>query len=106
MPRIRKKRVRAVRASRRRSVVTSDISTWDYLRLKRELCGRPALVLEHFKTCQIGSLMELPLFLEILTQTPKIAARIALVAVSMGIPIDGEDPDTGDILATMKPGEV
>jgi hypothetical protein len=92
MARIRKKRVRAVRASRRRGLVQSDISTWDFVRLKRELCSRPAIVLEHFKTCQIGSLTELPLFIEILIDAPRVAARIALVAASMGILIGDEVP--------------
>jgi hypothetical protein len=106
MTRCRNRRVRAVRVSRRRSVVVSDISTWDYVRLKRELCSRPAIVLAHFQACQVGSLIELPLYLEILIEAPKVAARIALVAASMGILIGDEKANPDQALAEMTPGEV
>jgi hypothetical protein len=90
MARCRNQRFRALRVSRRRSVVVSDISTWDYVRLKRELCSRPDLVLDRFAECQVGSLMELPVFLEILVESPQAAKKIAFVAVSLGIPVGDE----------------
>ena len=76
-------------ASKRR--LRTDITLWDRVRLRHELCARPARVLRWFKTCQIDSLMELAVFVEIRRETPEIALRIALVAASMGIRIGTED---------------
>jgi hypothetical protein len=106
MPRRSKQRSRARGVSKRRSPVVSDISTWDHVRLKRELCSRPERVLAFFKECQVSSLTELDVFLEILRENPSRAAIIALAAAGMGILIGDEDEGIDDVLATMKPGEV
>ncbi|MCW3051622.1 MAG: hypothetical protein JWN14_792 [Chthonomonadales bacterium] len=63
----------------------TDISLWDHIKLKHELASRPRYVLRYFKQCDVGCLTELSCFLEILTEAPNTATRIALVAASMGI---------------------
>jgi hypothetical protein len=97
----------------------SAIRLWDHVRLQHELLSRPRYVLRHFKRCHIGSLMELTTYLTIMQSDPAAAVRIALEATSMGIKIGDEgvgpagtaelavaEIDMGDVLASMKPGEV
>jgi hypothetical protein len=57
----------------------------DYEDLERLFAGKPELVLSYFAQAQIGCLMELALYERMMQERPPVAARIALVAATMGI---------------------
>lgn len=63
----------------------TDISLWDYAKLRQELCSRPRRVLRYFAQCQVWTLGELAMYREIKISQPEVAARIATVAARMGI---------------------
>jgi hypothetical protein len=58
----------------------------DYQALERLFASKPEVVLSYFETAHVGCLMELDCFARLCVERPEVAARIVLVAVTMGIP--------------------
>lgn len=96
---------------------TTNITPRDMRRFKQELMSRPDVALEDFHKCGASCLMELPTFLQILSENRERAIVIARVAAGMEIPIGDEaldfllqpvpeDAAIDDVLGEMKPGEV
>jgi hypothetical protein len=75
-----------MRTRRRRT----NITLWDYLRLKHLLLSQPRRVLREFACCQIESLEELPVFQAIREEDPEAAYRIEIEARRMGIALRGD----------------
>lgn len=59
----------------------------DFKQLKEMFLMTPVRALRHFKRAQVGCLMELPVYREILAESPDHAFQIALEAAQMGIAV-------------------
>ena len=80
----RRRRIRPRGSSEARTRFPAEL----FKLLEEQLESKPETVLEHFAGAQVGCLAELPLWHRIKRAHPDLAARIAHVAVTMGIHVE------------------
>lgn len=78
-----------MRARRCRRLSTrSRFAPGDFAALETLFASKPDEVLAWFKRLGIGCLMELDCFARLRSEQPAVAARIAFIAATLGIPVD------------------